>query len=283
MKGMTGRRQFGSLRRLPSGRWQARFCGPGGKTVTAPHTFARKIDGECWLGDRRKEIDNALWNPQAAPPDQTTFSDYSQRWLRERRTSGRPLRPRTRVQYEKMLTVHLLPQFGDHTLTSITAQQIRTWYSTLLDDAPSMRSQVYQLLHAVLASAVSDEVIDANPARIRAAGQSKRVHKVIPASVKELSALTEHMPDQLKLTVPLASWCALRYGEMTELRRGDIDLDAEVIRVRRAVVFVKGGFIVGEPKSQAGIRNVAIPPHLLPTISDHLERFVGQERDALLF
>ena len=53
---------------------------------------------------------------------------------------------------------------------------------------------------------------------------------------------------------------------MAELRRHDIDLGDEVIRVRRAVVKLvgaPGGHIVGEPKSRAGIRDVTIPPHLL--------------------
>lgn len=34
----------------------------------------------------------------------------------------------------------------------------------------------------------------------------------------------------------LASWCALRFGELAELRRGDIDTKNGVIRVRRAYV-----------------------------------------------
>ena len=37
------------------------------------------------------------------------------------------------------------------------------------------------------------------------------------------------------------------------------------------------------PKSDAGIRDVEIPPHLLPAIKDHLVRFVGPEKNALLF
>ena len=44
--------------------------------------------------------------------------------------------------------------------------------------------------------------------------------------------------------VLLASWCALRFGELTELRRGDVDLEDEVIRVRRAVVRTESGFVV---------------------------------------
>ena len=48
---MPGRktRSFGSLRRLPSGRWQARYRGPDGLLVTAPSTFVRKTDGARWL------------------------------------------------------------------------------------------------------------------------------------------------------------------------------------------------------------------------------------------
>ena len=35
------------------------------------------------------------------------------------------------------------------------------------------------------------------------------------------------MPERLQLMVTLASWCALRFGEIVELRRGDVDLGAE--------------------------------------------------------
>jgi integrase len=88
----------------------------------------------------------------------------------------------------------------------------------------------------------------------------------------------------LQLMVTLASWCVLRFGETVELRRGDIDLSAEVIRIRRAAVRTKqGGFEVTTPKSDAGQRDVAIPPHLIPTIEAHLSKYVGIKHDSLLF
>jgi integrase len=83
--------------------------------------------------------------------------------------------------------------------------------------------------------------------------------------------------------VTLASWCALRFGETIELRRGDIDLSAEVIRVRRAAVRVGGAFEVGDPKTDAGVRDVTIPPHIIPAVETHLAKHVGAKRDALLF
>ena len=68
----------------------------------------------------------------------------------------------------------------------------------------------------------------------------------------------------------------MRFGETVELRRGDIDLGDEVIRIRRAAVRAQGGtFAVTTPKSDAGIRDVAIPPHIIPQIEDHLAKYVG--------
>ena len=49
--------------------------------------------------------------------------------------------------------------------------------------------------------------------------------------------------------VLLASWCALRFGELTELRRKDIDIEDGVIRVRRAVVRTAEGFRVTTPRA----------------------------------
>jgi integrase len=92
---------------------------------------------------------------------------------------------------------------------------------------------------------------------------------------------------QYRAMILLASWCALRFGELTELRLRDVvlDVDAEtgVIRVECAVVRVGDGFQVTTPKSEAGTRDVAIPPHLLPVLAEHLSKHVGPDRDALLF
>lgn len=72
-------------------------------------------------------------------------------------------------------------------------------------------------------------------------------------------------------------------GELAELRRVDVDVKRGVIRVRRGVVRISTEVIVGTPKSLAGIRDVAIPPHLLPVVRAHLDAHVGAEPAALLF
>lgn len=110
---------------------------------------------------------------------------------------------------------------------------------------------------------------------IRGAGNSKRVHKIKPATPPEMAVLVEAMPERYRVMTLLAAWCGLRFGELTELRRGDIDLTNGIIRIRRGVVRADGGYVVGTPKSAAGIRDVAIPPHLIPAVKDHLRAHVN--------
>lgn len=279
------KRSFGSIRKLPSGRYQVRFTDPDGNFVKAPKTFAAKVDAEAWLTDRRREIDAKLWNPAVvAPPEKITFGAYAATWLAGRQVSGRPIKDRTREHYQSLLNDHLIDAFGTRQLAAIKPKDVREWYAETLTDRPTLRSHAYSLLRTIMGSAVNDEVIDANPCRIVGAGRAKRVHKIRPASVEELATVTAAMPEKLRLMVTLASWCAMRFGETVELRRGDIDLSDEVIRIRRAAVRTQGGtFAVTTPKSDAGVRDVAIPPHIIPQLESHLSKFVGSKRDSLVF
>lgn len=57
---------------------------------------------------------------------------------------------------------------------------------------------------------------------IRRAGYQPKQRRLEPASVEELAVIVENMPEERQLMVLLASWRALRYGEIAELRRKDI-------------------------------------------------------------
>ncbi|WP_163685832.1 tyrosine-type recombinase/integrase [Mycolicibacterium gadium] len=280
------KRSFGSIRRLPSKRYQVRFTAPDGSYVTAPATFAARIDAEAYLADRRREIDAKLWNASAAAvakPNRITFGAYAAQWLADRQIGGRPIKARTRAHYRAILDRELLPAFGDRPLSAITPADVRAWYGKTLVNHPTMRSHTYSLLKTILATAMNDELIDASPCRIPGAGTAKRAHTIRPASVSEIEAITAKMPDRLALAVTCASWLAMRQGEILELRRKDVDLDAGIVRIRRAVVRVGGRLQADTPKSAAGVRDVAIPPHLIDRFRDHLVMHTRPGDNALLF
>jgi integrase len=117
---------------------------------------------------------------------------------------------------------------------------VRTWWSQLPADKPTVRARSYALLKAVMNTAVADEVIDSNPCRIRGAANTPRAREIRPASIDELAVIVEAIPSRHRALVLLCAWCALRSGEVLELRRKDVDIAAGTVRVVRAVSWVGG-------------------------------------------
>lgn len=268
----------GNTRKLASGRYQARFRGPDGILRPAPITFETKVDASAWLTSQARDVGRGLWQPTMKAEATPTLTTYANVWL-----TGRELKPSTRAHYRTILDQHVLPGLGGYPLDRIAPATVRAWFATLDAAKPTQRAHSYGLLRAIFTTAVSDDLVPANPCRIRGAGSARKQHKTRVASLPELEALVEAMPDRYRPMVLLAAWCGLRFGELTELRRKDIDVDDLRIHVERGVARVNGKMIVGDPKSEAGRRTVTIPPHLLPMLVSHLDRHVGAAGESLLF
>gem|GEM_PF-3099489 len=104
-------------------------------------------------------------------------------------------------------------------------------------------------------------------------------------------ALSGRQPDRARCgTAPLraltllATFASLRWGEVTALRRCDIDLDAGTVRVRATYAERSTGeLILGPPKSKASRRTVGIPHVIVPDLRHHLAVFVKADSGALAF
>lgn len=295
MANRDGHRQFGNIRQLPSGRFQARYTGPDGRPYSAKKdgrsvTFETKGDAQAWLKRCRELIDHGEWSATGAVKVEQvrTLREYSATWM-----AGRKLRARTRELYRRHLDTHILPRFGDTPLTLIGPEDVDAWYATLgtprkdgnrVTGGPTAQAHSYGLLRTIMRTAEQRDLIIKNPCRVDGGSQTKRKITIKPATVAELEAIVNAIPGKYKLLVLLAAWCALRFGELAELRRSDIDLKNGVVRVRRGVVRLTGeGRTVNAPKSDAGIRDVAIPSHLHPAIKAHLAEHAAPGPDGLLF
>jgi integrase len=284
MPGKQGHRGFGHLRKLPSKRYQASYLGPDGQRHTAPATFDTRLDAEAWLAAEHRLTESDEWASPAgrkatAAAARITLADYADTWLRQRE-----LKPRTVALYRGLLDRQILPALGAHRVDKLTPALVRDWYSRLDAGKPRQRAHAYAVLRTVCTTAVHDDLLPANPCRIRGAGQApKRTTKTEPATRDELAVIVTAMPERLRLMVLLAAWCAMRYGEIAALRRCDIDMRSGVVRIRHAVTWLGGTAVLGTPKSDAGTRDVAIPPHVLPAVREHLCNMPVTGKDALLF
>ena len=283
MANRDGHRSFGYLRKLPSKRWQASYTGPDNARHVAPTTFTAKIDAEAWLADERRVVESGKWRSPAERiaalhAADAVLSNYTTAWLAHRK-----LKPRTVAHYRSLIDRLIAPTFGDVRVDRITPAMVRAWSAGLSPNTPTQNAHAYALLKAVLATAVDDELLPSNPCRVRGAGQAKRASRTEPATVAELDQIVAALPQRYRAMILLASWCAMRFGELIELRRSDVDFARGVVKVQRAAVWVDGGIVVGTPKSDAGIRTVAVPPHLIAAIRAHIQTMPVTGRDALLF
>ncbi|MEO3825914.1 site-specific integrase [Actinomadura sp. B10D3] len=90
--------------------------------------------------------------------------------------------------------------------------------------------------------------------------------------------------ERLRAFILLATFASLRWGEITALRRCDIDLTTRTVRVRHAYVEqANGRMLLGPPKSRAGVRTVTIPAAIVPPLTAHLNKYTEKEAQALIF
>lgn len=274
----SGRSNWGGVRKLPSGRFQAHYR-IGYRRYIAPRTFRTKTEAEAFLAATRADLERGMWvDPNAS---KVSLSDYSRTWL-----SQRQLRPRTRELYEGLLRRHILPSLGKLALRDVTSSRIRQWHADRLaagSPGPSTVSKAYRLLHAIFQTALQDDLIPKNPCVLRGAS-TERPPERPTASVAQVFELADAIEPQFRAMILLATFAGLRLGELRALRCDRLDLlHRRVHVVEQFQQLSDGTQLLGPPKTAAGLRRVAIPEAIVPDLEEHLHRFAADGEQGLVF
>jgi integrase len=249
----------------------------GGRQVSK--TFTRRRDADDFLHSTHHAKDRGLAvDPRAG---RITLSEYAATWLAERRTAaGEPLRRTTRELYSHLLRSHVEPTFGPVRLVDIDLSAVRRWHDRLAGETSAITAaKAYRLLRAVMSTAVTDGRIARNPCQVPGAAVERSPERPV-ATVAEVVALADAVEQRYRVMVLLAAWCSLRFGELAALTPARIDLLHGVVRVEHAVTEASGEPVLGPPKTEAGRRSVAIPPHL---VEDLRAAIAGLQPDDLVF
>ena len=119
---MAQRRGFGSVRKLPSGRWQARFTHPRtGRIQSAQSTFDTKAGAGRWLATMETDLDRG--DALDLDRGKIAFGAYGHAWL----DSRGDLRPKTMELYRYLFRQYLEPPLGTRQIGKIDSESIRSW------------------------------------------------------------------------------------------------------------------------------------------------------------
>jgi hypothetical protein len=159
---MATRKNWGAIRKLPSGRFQASYIGPDSRRHNAPDTFKTKTQAGTWLASKRTGIQEGTWLADDAPASEagaTNFNEYAlQHIALQTNSKGELLRESTKALYRRTLSTNLKP-FLEVDIESITKAQVDEWYAKLISTGKkTSASKAYKLLSAVLKRATDSAV-----------------------------------------------------------------------------------------------------------------------------
>jgi integrase len=163
---------------------------------------------------------------------------------------------------------------------------VRRWHAQLAGEriSPTTAAKAYRLLRQILEAAVDDRLVRANPCRVKGAATERSRQRSIP-SVDEVRRLADAIEPRYRAMVLMAAFAGLRKGECLGLARCHLALDADppTVTIERARVETRTGIVFQQPKTDAGYRTLALPALLVGALHDHLEAYVADGPEELLF
>ena len=204
-----------------------------------------------------------------------TVGELGPVWLARQRGIMRPSGYRS---YESLYRTHIAPRWGRIAIGDVRFSDVQAWVAMLSQkrSAATVRT-TYTLLSMILADAVRDRMLAANPAiGVKLPPRTKRDHAYLTA--EQLGRLADESGKYRSLVL-LLGLCGLRWGEAAALRVADIDFLRRRVHLHRNAVAVGPDIIVG-PLKAGGARTIALPQ----VVTDALAVTAGgKARDALLW
>ncbi len=196
-------------------------------------------------------------HPEAAPPEPTLL-EYLDRWMRFKAPDRAPS---TLADWFYLVRSYIVPRpEASRPLSQLSPADIVALCAV---GYQSRALKLFRLLHAALKDAVRVfGLIPDNPAdrapRPKIPRFGRRFWTEAQARAFVRTLLDWEEPEWAAF-FGLALGCGLRRSELLGLRWEDVDLVSGLVRVRRAVVYVRGQPVEKEPKTPTAERVVVLP------------------------
>ncbi len=271
------REQWGSVRKLPSGRFQARWTDKNNSHHTAPTTFKTLTDARIFLGRIRVGIEDGTW--QKVDDGLQPLEPFATRYLEAHKKN---IKATTLIRYEALLRLHVFPKFGTRPIKSIKSIDVSEWVNEMAESSKGGTVKgAHGILRMVMKEAMRSGIVDSDPCAYTRFPRKERFEPTI-ITHDEARALMEAMPERFYAFIGVLAYCGLRYGEAAALRRSKVDLDRLEICVDESVTNAGGQTVWGETKTYEK-RIVTLPKFLGDALAVHMDKFTEASPDSLVF
>ena len=178
----------------------------------------------------------------------------------------------TIIARERIIKNHILPQFGERKIDSISTAECQAWFNVLNKKyARETILKIKNVIYPVFEAAEEDRLIERNPLHsrfIKIGGRDTVPHKALPKEkMQQIRAQARLLDRKEKLMVALLSYTGMRFEEVLGIRWDDINDDW--ITIQRAVVHPKRNApLIKAPKTKTSNRIVPYKQELKDLIED---------------
>jgi integrase len=254
--------------------WRARWRAPAG-TLESKTGFKTRKAAEDYGRDKEAEIrSNTYVDPRAG---RITLTTWVNQWY-----PALDLELTTLSNYRYLIEVHILPDFGERTLMSLTPVEIAIWEKTIVTRGFTRRTarDARSTLTTILADAIP-RYIQTNPAARRSGKGRKGQRRIERAEKKEKvwatpletlliaerAAALSGMETDFVMILTVA-YTGMRWGEIIGLPPDCIHEDT--IDIHWKLYELDGRFYRGRPKD-GSMRTVDLPLFLRSLLVKHMK------------
>ncbi len=252
---------LGTVRRLPSGAYQARVTRDGGQSSVGAFPTRRQAVAA---------IADATANRPGRPAHtEALLTGWAEQWWVTRARH----RPVTQRRDRAVLGLEVLPALGHRPLEELSAADVQQWVNDLAGRlAPTCVRRSCTALAQLLGSAMDAGLIAASPTGdvCLPRPQHHEARLLTPVELEHLAASIRAPWRAMVLTL---GYPTLRIGEGAGLRRIDIDVEAGTLRVANSLVEVSERLIEGPPRTAGGRRTMTMPASVMGEVEGHLDLF----------
>jgi len=188
----------------------------------------------------------------------------------------------TAANYSMKADKHILPVFGNKTVSSIAQEDIYAFISAKQKDGLSMRyiADIVILMKTMFKYAVRTyHIFNPMDGIILPKKKSPEIQLLDNAEQKQLQKYVSEHQNRSTLGVALSMSIGIRIGELCALQWKDIDLEKRILTVRKTMQRIqcptgeaKTKLIITDPKSESSHRSIPIPDCMM----SFLHKFKGK-------
>lgn len=190
-------------------------------------------------------------------PDVYTIGEALKSWLQRNQAK---LQKSTLQDYNSAIYFHLIPAFGELTISELTASKVKEWLS-ILPCSSKRKGNILIPLRQMFDELYHDEIIDKNPLQ-RVKNLPSKTREPEPFTQEEIMRILNELTGQAKNLIQFAFYSGLRTSELIALRWQDVDFENNRI-------FVTSAYVRGQlktTKTKSGKREVTLQPQAMEAL-----------------